>query len=66
MKITRKSIITGIVREKEIDVTEEQIGAWESGTLSQVAFSNISDEDREFLMTGIAEEEWNDLFSVEE
>jgi hypothetical protein len=66
MKITRKSIISGITREREIDITPEQIEAWETGALSQVAFPNISDEEREFIMTGISEEEWNDLYSEEE
>ena len=28
----------------------------------QVAFSNLSDSEREFLMTGITGDEWNEMF----
>jgi hypothetical protein len=62
MKITRTSSLTGITRTKEINVTEEQILAWEMGKLIQDAMPQLSADDREFVKTGITGEEWDQLF----
>ena len=62
MTITRKSPITGITRTKEIDVTIDQILAWEMGELLQNAMPHLSADDREFVKTGITGEEWDQLF----
>jgi hypothetical protein len=42
----------------DIDVTDEQMVAWRSGELIQKAMPHLSDDDREFIMTGITPEEW--------
>lgn len=62
MTITRKSPLTGITRTKEIDVTIDQILAWEMGELIQNAMPHLSADDREFVKTGITGEEWDQLF----
>lgn len=62
MQITRKSAYSGIVRTKELDITEEQINNWQEGELIQDAMPNLSMEDREFFKTGITPEEWKKLF----
>jgi hypothetical protein len=62
MKITRKSPFSGKVNEMEIPVTEDQLKDWQSGTLIQNAMPNLTPDQREFLMTGITPEEWNDTF----
>jgi hypothetical protein len=62
MKITRKSPLTGITRTKEINVTEDQIWAWQNGRLIQDAMPNLSADEREFVKTGITGEEWDQLF----
>lgn len=61
MKITRKSLISGIERTREIDVTEDQLHRWRAGELAQYAMPHLSDSDREFVMTGITDEEWATL-----
>lgn len=61
MLIKRKSLISGIEREREIDVTEEQLAAWRNGMLAQDAMPHLSASDREFVMTGITDEEWDTL-----
>jgi hypothetical protein len=67
MKITRKSILTGIERTQDIDCTEEQFNAWQnSGVLIQNAFPNLSKDDREFILTGSSPEEWNKFKEEEE
>lgn len=63
MLITRTSVFTGIERSKEIDVTQEQLERWQSGEdLIQNIMPNLSPDDREFIMTGITPEEWDDSF----
>lgn len=60
MKITRISILTGIRRDREINVTTEQIAAWRSGMLIQNAMPDLTEDEREFIMTGITPEEWEE------
>ena len=59
MQFIRKSMLSGVVRTRDIDVTEEEYDRWRSGVLIQRAMPHLSDVDREFIMTGITEEEWN-------
>ncbi len=66
MKITKTSQITGKTHTREIPVTEAQLQAWQSGQLIQVAMPNVSAEDREFLITGITPEEWNEMMKDDE
>lgn len=62
MTITRKSPLTGITRTKDIDVTIEQILAWQEGELIQNAMPHLSADDREFIKTGIDGTEFDQLF----
>jgi hypothetical protein len=62
MTIKRTSSLTGVTRTKEIDVTIEQVLAWEEGELIQNAMPHLSADDREFIKTGITGEEWDQLF----
>jgi hypothetical protein len=55
-------MISGIVRTKEIDVTEEQLQQWEAGGLIQNVMPHLSPSDREFIMTGSTDEEWDSAF----
>lgn len=63
MKITRKSIVSGITRTLDIDVTPERYDAWERGALIQDAMPGLTADEREFIMTGITAEEWNGYIS---
>ena len=62
MKITRKSILTGIVRTREIDVTVEQVEAWKMGALIQDVMPHLPVSDREFIVNGITDVEWRQVF----
>ena len=62
MKITRVRMFTGKKRTLDINVTQEQLNDYESGTLLQIAFPNISAADREFIKTGVTDAEWNETF----
>lgn len=66
MKITRESIITGKIRTMDIDVTPIQIAAWRAGGLIQDVMPDISVEEREFIINGVTQEEWDTYFSEEE
>lgn len=62
MKITRKSPFSGKTNTMDIPVTQEQLDAWNNGALIQNAMPNISPDHREFIMTGITPEEWENMF----
>lgn len=66
MLIRRRSQISGIVRERDLDVTKEQLDRYFSGELIQRCFPNLSVGDREFILSGITEEEWDTTFSDSE
>lgn len=62
MLITRQSQWSGVIRTLDIPVTNEQLQKWKQGELIQRAMPNLSDNEREFLMTGITAEEWEDMW----
>lgn len=64
MLITKTSMISGITRTLDIPATAEQITAWSSGSLIQDVMPQLSHAEREFVMTGITQEEW-EKFSQE-
>lgn len=66
MLITRQSTWSGKVRTLDIPVTHEQLYEWERGTLIQNAMPNLTADQREFLMTGITAEEWDEMFERNE
>jgi hypothetical protein len=66
-KFVRRSALTDKVSSMMIDVSYAQVVAWEdSGELIQNAMPNLTDNEREFLMTGITPEEWDDMFGPED
>lgn len=66
MIIERTSPISGKTNRMVIDVTQEQIDAWQSGTVIQRAMPHLSADEREFILTGITAEEWDEMFGEEE
>jgi hypothetical protein len=66
MKITRTSMFSGVTRTLDLPITQEQVTSWESGTLIQKAMPQLSKDQREFVMTGITAQEWDNEFGGEE
>jgi hypothetical protein len=66
MIVTRISPISNKVNSLDLDITEEQVAAWQAGAYIQNAFPNLSPDEREFLKTGITAEEWEAMFGGEE
>lgn len=60
MLITRKSMLTGIERTFDIPCTQEQLDAWNTGQdLIQRIMPDLTENQREFIMTGCTPEEWD-------
>jgi 7,8-dihydro-6-hydroxymethylpterin-pyrophosphokinase len=66
MLIERASPFTGELRTLDLDVTQEQLDAWRSGTVIQHAMPHLSADEREFILTGILADEWDEMFGEEE
>jgi hypothetical protein len=63
MKVIMTSPLTGITHTQEIAVTEAQFEAWKNGELIQNAMPNLTPAEREFIKTGITDEEWETTFA---
>jgi hypothetical protein len=64
MEITKKSSLTGAEHTMDIDVTLEQLWRIENRTdLVQRIVPHLPPAEREFLLTGITNEEWQLAFA---
>ena len=61
MYISKRSMLTGDEHTMDLNVTLRQIKAWQEGTLIQNAMPNLTSVEREFIMTGITKDEWDNL-----
>jgi len=59
-------MFSGVERTIDLPITEEQLAAWEGGTLIQEAMPQLSADEREFVMTGVTAEEWEKEFGSDE
>ena len=66
MIIKRTSVISGIERQMDLDITPEQVAAWKAGGLIQNVFPSLTVDEREFIQTGSTPEEWDALFPMED
>jgi len=67
MKITKKSSLSGVEHTIDIDITEEEFQRVEMRFFTKELIQNINPNvslgEREFLMTGITEKEWDETFN---
>jgi hypothetical protein len=64
MYIKRKSVISGIERTRSIPVNPDEYMAWQAGLGNvQDLMPYLNDADREFILSGITSEEWDEAFS---
>ena len=68
LDVTRKSILSGKTNTMSLDITQETLDIYEQvhGGLAQAIFPNLNKEEREFLISGITPDEWNNTFGEEE
>ncbi len=54
--------VFGQLKRRTLPITAVQVAAYCSGVLAQNAFPHLSVGDREFIISGVTEEEWEALF----
>tara|TARA_R110002020_G_scaffold2751_10_gene12950 strand:- start:1227 stop:1415 length:189 start_codon:yes stop_codon:yes gene_type:complete len=60
-------MLSGVVRTLDLPVTAEQIDRYLiGGELLQNVFSNLPKDQREFIKTGITQEEWDETFAEDQ
>lgn len=68
--LSRISDFSGNYNEMEIPMSIEAYSmamhAWKRGALVQDAFASLSPEIREFIMSGITPQEWEEMFGASE
>ena len=62
LKVSRTSIISGKTSTRSLPITQEQYDIWKKGALIQDAMPNLSAKDREFLITGMTNDEQEEMF----
>lgn len=64
MKIVRRSPFSGIIHEMDLPVTQEELNEYYSpqGRLIQDTWPNLTPGEREFIKTGITDDEWRAAF----
>ena len=65
MKITKTSVITGKVNTMDLDVTLQELSAWEHGALIQNVMPHLTASEREFLISGVTDAEWVDFLGLD-
>ena len=66
MLVAKTSMISGKTNTMVLSITNAQLERWVGGELIQDVFPDLSVDQREFLMTGVTQEEWNQNFGEEE
>ena len=59
LKVTMTSLFTGVRRTRFLDITVSQYKDWLNGKLIQHAMPNLSTSDKEFIITGATDEEYD-------
>ena len=65
MAVTRTSTLSGKTRTLQIEVDPADVQRYEEGELIQKAFPYLSDDEREFIITGVTPDEWEATFGKE-
>lgn len=66
MQITRTSQLSGVTRTMDMPISVAQWSRYMQGMHIQNAFPFLTAGQREFIMTGITDEEWQKAFPKEE
>jgi hypothetical protein len=64
-RLTRTSPISG-PHTMDLDISQRQWALWESGrTLIQRCFPQLTASEREFIQSGLTQEDWDKIFPPE-
>ena len=58
MELYRTSMFSGVEHQMDLQITAAQLQRWEEGELIQNVFPDLTRGQREFIMTGMTEDEW--------
>lgn len=58
LEVSNRSAFSGKVHTLRLPITHAQIAAWLAGATIQHAMPHLSPSEREFLITGVTEDEW--------
>ena len=62
MEITKTSILTGKTSTMSLPITQKQLDLYNNTRMKiQEVFPNLDNSQREFIKTGITQEEWDNL-----
>lgn len=67
VEVERVSPLTGNINKMYLDVTPEQIAEWNNPQrtkLIQDIFPNLTQDEREFIMTGYTISDWKEMASL--
>jgi len=63
VNIMRVSPLTGKTNIMQLDITLDQLHQWENGLgLIQDIMPNLTAAEREFIMSGMTDDDWNEAF----
>lgn len=62
MTIERFSVVSRKMNTMTLNVTPDQIARWQNGELIQRVMPHLTDDEREFLISGTLPGEWDKLF----
>lgn len=62
MLIEKKSILSGVVRVVNMPITYDQYNDWKGGMLIQDAMPQLTEDQREFMISGITPKEWQEVY----
>ena len=68
IKVTRQSVLTRQMNTMELPISQEHLDIYDTvgDILVQDAFPNLDKGQREFLISGITPDEWNETFGGED
>ena len=62
LELTKKSILTGKTSTMTLPITQDQLDLYNNTKINiQDVFPNLDSGQREFIKTGITQEEWDNL-----
>lgn len=63
VNVMRVSPLTGKTNIMQLDITLDQLHQWENGLgLIQDIMPNLTASEREFIMSGMTDDDWNEAF----
>lgn len=66
MIIKRVSVFSGVERVRDIPVNPQDYASWEQGYAGiDEAMPYLNNQDREFILSGMTDQEWKNAFSEE-